>query len=117
MNLSSLQIDPLIETLLSIKRSNKNAVDFLNKLGYDGEQFRKCAPTIDIAKLNTVVTVPHTRERQDVLLKATSAGDRFRATGGGHIGIDDWFIAKERERRDATVLKLSEKKKKWGSRK
>ena len=60
-----------------------------------------------------MVTVPHTRERQDVLLKATSASDRFRATGGGHIGIDDWFIAKERAERDATVLKLLEKKKKF----
>ena len=59
--------------------------------------------------------MPHTRERQNVLLKATSAGNRFRATGGvGHIiGIDDWFIAKEREQWDATVLKLLEKKKKW----
>ena len=108
-----LDADPLTETLLSIERSNKNAVDFLNKLGFDGEQFRKCAPSVAIAKLNTAVTVPQTRERQNVLLKATSAGDRFRATGGGHIGLDDWFIGKERERRDATVLKLSERKKKW----
>ena len=81
--------DPLTKTPLSMERSNMGAVDFLNEMGYDGEKFRKRAPTINIAKLNTCVTLPQTRERQDALLKASTAGNRFCATGGGHIGLDD----------------------------
>ena len=108
-----IDADPLTEKLIAIERANKEAVDFLTKCGYDGEQFRKSAPVIEIAKLKIAVTVPLTREHQDLLSKASTGGDRFRATGGGHIATDDMFISIERKRRVEEVAKLSEKKKKW----
>ena len=58
----------------------KEAVDVLDKFGFDGQQFRKRASVIDTAKLKTAVTVPLTHEHEELLLKAS--------TGRGEITFE-----------------------------
>ena len=57
----------------------------LINLNSTDNKFRKRATVIDTAKLKTSVTVPLTREHEELLLKASTGGDHFRATGGGHV--------------------------------
>lgn len=105
--------DPLTSKLLSIERLNRDAVSFLVANGYGGEEFEKCAPLQHRSQKNIAVTAPLSRERQDVLSKASTASARFVATGGEPLNLDDWFIATERMSRVVTVKDLETKKKQF----
>jgi hypothetical protein len=52
------------------------------------------------------VTEPYSRERQDALIKATTAGKHYHVTGGAHLHSDDFFIAQQRaeQQRQAGIL-------------
>ena len=82
---------------------------FLNAYNCKGEVFRKDAPRVNVATFK--VTVPHSRERQDLLAKASTAGKRYKATHGEHLNSDDFFIAAERTERLAETQILQKKKK------
>ena len=102
--------DPLSSKLLSIEKLNRDAVSFLIANGYGGKEFEKCAPRQHRSQKNIAVTAPLSRERQDVLAKASTASARFVATGGEPLNLDDWFIATERMSRVVTVKDLETKK-------
>lgn len=81
--------DPLSMKLLEIESLNKQAVLFLNSSGYDGNEFERLAPRKK--KSNICVTVPLSRERQDALSNASTAGARFFATNGEHLTSEDFL--------------------------
>ena len=56
------------------------------------------------------VTAPQSRQRQDLLAKASTAGSRFYATGGEMLNSDDFFIAEERKARKEEAKRMSDKK-------
>jgi len=67
-----VDIDPLSTKLVSIEDLNKKATDLLSMHGLNGSLFRKKSPRLDQLKMNTAVTVPLSRERQDLLMNAVS---------------------------------------------
>ena len=105
-----IDADPLTTTLLNLQKQNQDAVDFLNKTDCDGNQFLQDAPMKRMTQ-KIAVTVPHSRERQDALASASTAGKRFIATGGDALNADDYFIAEERKRRVEKKKLLEEKRK------
>jgi hypothetical protein len=103
--------DPLTTKLLQIETLNKAACQVLKDHGCNTEPFRKDAPRAKIAAV--AVTVPHTKERQDLLMAAATAGRRFHATGGEQLNSDDWFIGQERKNRILESNKLEVCKQEW----
>ncbi len=59
-----------------------------------------------------LVTVPHTRERQEALTAATTHGKKFFMTGGKHITSDNMFKSAEIVSQNAEVVER-EKDRKW----
>ena len=89
---------------------NSQAVLLLKANGYNGDVLKIEAPTVDLSITKTAVTEPQSRERQDLLAKAATAGSRFHATGGEFLNSDDFFIAQERKTRTLKVKNLKAKK-------
>ena len=78
--------------------------------GYNGSALKKIAPRLDLCKIKTCVTAPHSRERQDLLAKASTAGSRFHATGGKFLNSDNFFIAEESKQHNGELNILKTKK-------
>ena len=57
--------------------------------------------------------MPNTRERQDAIGRASTAGGQFFANSGGVINLDDFFIATERKKRSADIILLEKQKKEY----
>ena len=73
--------------MLHIQESNNVSTHFLSRIGYNGEVFKNT-----IKKVNRKsVTVRHSMERIAKIQKATTQGNLFHATGGGHLTDDDIF--------------------------
>ena len=56
------------------------------------------------------ITEPHSQERILLLSKAKTHGEKFTATGGGHLTSDDFFKAMEVPVREKEVKELEEDK-------
>jgi len=108
-----VDIDPLSTKLVNIEDLNKKAADLLSMHGLNGSVFWKKAPRLDQLKMNTAVTVPLSREQQDLLMNTVLERSRFYATGGEHLNSDDNFIAQERKERRTKYEILKEKKDKY----
>ena len=77
---------------VALEKKNKKAVVILNKYEHDGNQFLKKAPRLDPKQSAIAVSLPHTRERQDLLAKCSTAGSRWRATHGDSLLITTIFL-------------------------
>jgi hypothetical protein len=100
--------DPLTEVLLALEKVNHLACDHLSAQGCNGDQLRSFAPTV-LARLP--VTEPYSRERQDAIVMATSAGKHYHATNGNILNSDDYFIANERSAKQNKAAILEKEKK------
>ena len=109
----NVDADPLTNKLLEIEDLNKNATELLMAHGLNGKVLRRSAPRNLISASKTKVTAPQSRERQDLLMHATTAGSRFHATGGEFLNSDDFFISQERKKRQSKVNELEQLKKNW----
>jgi hypothetical protein len=100
--------DPMTSLLLTLEHANHLACDHLCAQGCDGDQLRSSAPRV-LAK--AAVTEHYSRERQDALMAANTAGKHYHATGGYHLNSDDYFIAQERmdQKRQAGILEKEKK--------
>ena len=105
-----IDADPLAQKLAGIECLNKTATDLLLMHGYDSKVFKKCAPRSEAMTRQIAVTVPLSRERQDLLMNAATAGSRFYATGGEYLNSDDYFISQERKQRSTKIKELKTKK-------
>ena len=56
------------------------------------------------------ITVPHTKERMELLVKASSYGQKFFATGGTHVTADNFFCAAEASVWDAKTKVMEVRK-------
>ena len=105
-----IDADPLAQKLAAIESLNKTATDLLIMHGYDAGVFKKKAPRSEASTRQTAVTSPLSRERQDLLMDATTAGSRFHATGGEYLNSDDYFISQERKQRHTKIEELKTRK-------
>jgi hypothetical protein len=98
---------PEIRKLEELDMLNLQYCTTLTTHGFDGTKLRKEAP-----KRKTVVAVskPNTLDRQQAMKKATSAGQTFHATGGGHLNSDDFFKAAELKARENKIKAMEEVK-------
>ena len=87
--------DPLSTKLLYIEGMNKQATELLQLNGYNGSALKKLAPRLYLCRMKTCVTAPHSRERQNLLAKASTVGSCFHAIGGSFLHSDDFFIVEE----------------------
>ena len=85
--------DRLSTKLISIEDLNRKATNLLDMNSLKGDVLRKSAPRQDLSRRNTAVTVAQSRERQDLLMNASTAGGRFQATGNDFLNSDDFFIS------------------------
>jgi hypothetical protein len=83
--------NPTAVYLQSLEAHNKLCCDILLSNGFDSNPLRKKAPVIKKDSATAPVTVPMSRERQDAIQNARTAGQLFHATKGDHIGTDDFF--------------------------
>merc|ERR1712238_269926 len=107
-----LEANPMTVVLVALENKNKEAVAILNKYGHDGNQFLKKAPRLDPKQSAIAVSLPHTRERQDLLAKCSTAGSRWHVTHGDALNCDDFFISKQRELDRARIVVLTTEKEK-----
>ena len=77
----------------------------------NGNALHNSAPGCDTTKRKTVVSVAHSRVRQDRLMNTSTVGGRCQATGGGFLNSDEFLISQERKRRKQQVGELEKKTK------
>ena len=88
---------PLFTKLLQIEGTNKRATELLRLNAYNKIALKKLASRLDLCKMKTCETDPHSHERQDLLAKASTIGSCFHAAGGEFLKSNDFFIAEERK--------------------
>jgi hypothetical protein len=104
------------ELILSIEECNLKAHHDLSDLGFKNamlasKMIDRREEQLDIRC--STLTYPNTRERQDLLAKANTAGRFFKITGGGAaMNCDDMLIAIERKGMAKKVVQMIKKKKK-----
>ena len=75
--------------------------------GYQGRLLKvQCEKAADLLP----ISMPHTKERMDILANASSHGKRFFETGGTHVTADDFFCAAEVPVWDANIKVMGVRK-------
>ena len=87
-----LEANPMTVVLVALEKKNKKAVAVLNKYEHDGNKFLKKAPRLDPKQSSIAVSLPHTRERQDLLVKCSTAGSRWNVTHGDSLNCEDFLF-------------------------
>lgn len=100
--------DPMTKLLVALEEANHRACDHLCTVKCDGDKLRNFAPRV-LAK--APVTELYSKERQDELLRASTAGKHFHATRGYILNSDDYFIGQERNRQQQQAIILEKDKK------
>jgi hypothetical protein len=73
--------------MVHIQESNNVSTHFLLCNGYNGNAFKDTIKKVS----RKSVTVRHSSERIEKIQRATTHGNLFHATGGGHLTDDDIF--------------------------
>lgn len=94
--------------LISIQLSNDIATEALTQVGYNGHLLK--ATIVPVEKDNIPLTEPHSRERLELLSKASTAGKKWHAMQGGHLTTDDFFRAARLNEINAEVDQLKKRK-------
>jgi hypothetical protein len=81
--------DPLAEKYAVLERENSKYNQILKQNGYDGDLLRKTLPRKNMDQRRQALIMSHTKEHQELLAKAKTAGAIFLATGGINICGDD----------------------------
>ncbi len=87
-----------------IVEHNVIACNALSLEGYDGDMMKV---TLKPVNRTTVVTVPHSQERIDLLRQAKTHGSIFTATGGVHLTANDIFKGIVLKQRNVAREKLA----------
>ena len=88
--------------LLMNKMNQANDLSTFNltMAGYQGRSFQvQCEKAADLLP----ITMPHTKERIELLEKSSSHGQRFFETRGTHVTEDDLFCAAQVPAQDAKI--------------
>jgi len=73
--------------MVHIQESNNVSTHFLLRNGYNDNAFKDTTKNVS----RKSVTVRHLTERIKTIQQATTHGNLFHATGGGHLTDDDIF--------------------------
>ena len=96
--------------MLEIQEANNVSTYALDRLGFDASYLT--AKINEATEDNAPVTVANTKERVEALARAKTHGQKFKATGGGHVTSDDFFksieLAEKAREVDALVRKKEE---------
>ena len=112
-----INTDGYKEMVLGIQERHYESIRVLVDLGFKSARMGQRAlkeNEIDIGAESSsgVTTVQGTRERQNLLQKASRAGEFYRVTNGGaSLGCDDMLIAMERSRMEAKAKDLQKNRK------
>jgi len=85
--------DPMHVIHQRIEESNTVACNLLNTMGFDGSGLRTRLQLVKKGKLT--ITKPNSVETMKNVANAKTAGLKFVAMGGGHLGNDDALKAAE----------------------
>ena len=86
--------------LRELQNANDLATFLLTRGGFNGDLLKAELKTIDEP---TVLTRPHTKERVELLAKATTHGTKWMATGGSHLMTEDFFKSVELPKRENEI--------------
>jgi regulator of sigma D len=108
LELQALSEDPEVELLKQIEQSNQQFCNELTDYGCDGSFLSIKAP---VRKKTAGMMVKNSKERIIALKRATTAGQNFHTTGGGHLNSDEFFRAQELRARESKIKLMEEAKK------
>ena len=91
-------LDPDGTKLLQLEAANHTVCDFLSSIGFDGSRLRISAPRRGAKKFT--LTQPQSKERINLLQKASSVGEIFAVTHGEHLNSDDFCKSREVDNRE-----------------
>ena len=83
--------------LRELQNANDLATFLLTRGGYNGDLLKAELKATDEPR---VLTRPHTKERVELLAKATTQGTKWMATGGSHLMTEDFFISQSSTSRE-----------------
>ena len=86
--------------LRELQNANDLATFLLMRGGFNGDLLKAELKAIDEP---TVLTRPHTKERVELLAKATTHGTKWMATGGSHLMTEDYFKSVELPKRENEI--------------
>ena len=93
--------------MIALQQANDLASQTLTMWGYDGDILKV---EVRMMKERKLVTVRHSRERIELLAKASTHGAKFCATHGEHLTSDDMFKACEVPVMEAEVKRMVQMK-------
>ena len=92
--------------MIHIQESNNVSTHFLLRNGYDGNAFKDTIKKVS----RKSVTLRHSTERIERIQQATTNGNRFHVTGGGHLADDDSFLAIQKKVVETEIKELQKRK-------
>jgi hypothetical protein len=105
--------DPNFDAFLDVQSQNNYSTTQLTMMGYKGEMLRAqyLEDRVRALQAAALVTVLHTRERQEALATTTTHGKKFFVMGGEHIMPDDMFKSAEIVSRNAEAVEREKDRK------
>ena len=97
----------------AIQVANDLAVHSLNECGYNGNLLQ--AKLEKQREEDAPFTQPHSKERIEMLRKASTHGKKFLATRGSHVMNNDFFVAAELNLDQSEIEQLEREKRKRNS--
>jgi hypothetical protein len=94
----------------SIQVANDHAVNALNAMGYAGHLL--AAKIEDDREEAVPLTQPQSKERIEVMRRATTHTKKFLATKGEHVMTDDFFVSAQSNINEFDIDRLTKEKKK-----
>jgi hypothetical protein len=107
-HMDNLTDDPEVEILKQLEISNRAFCQQLTNSGCDGSLLSIRAP---VRTKSAGIMVKNSKERITALKRATTAGQNFHTTGGGHLNSDEFFKAQELRARESKIKLMEDAKK------
>ena len=99
--------DETSHLMLKLNKANEMATFTLSQAGYCGNHLKvQCVKETVLLP----ITEPHSKERIELMAKASSHGQKFLSTGGQHVTSDDFFKAAAVAEWDAKIKALEVRK-------
>jgi hypothetical protein len=105
--------DPNFDAFLDVQSQNNYSTTQLTMMGCKGEMLwvQYLEDRVRALQAAALVTVPHTRKRQEALAAATTHWKKFFVTGGKHIMPDDMFKSAKIVSRNAGAVEREKDRK------
>ena len=98
--------DTANNTIHLIQSANNHLTFFLKEHGFNSDVLKASVKKVK----KQSVTVRNLQEWIDAISQATTHGNLFHATGGGHLTDEDVFLSLQKKKVEAEVKQLKKKK-------